>query len=73
MLLNEYRVCHNMDYRTGQQVSRSLKDNTECKAGCRLYDNTKRDNCIGIGDTFISEISSEVPKSEEQGLYYNCP
>ena len=62
-----------MDYRTGQQVSRSLKDDTEYKAGCRLYDNTKRYNCGGIGDTFISIISSEVPNSEEQCLDNNRP
>jgi len=62
-----------MDYRTGQQVSRSLKNDAEYKAGCCLYDNAKRYNCVDTGDTFISEISSEVPNSEEQSLYNNRP
>ncbi len=62
-----------MDYRTGQQVSRSLKDDTECQAGRPLYDNTERYNCIDTDDTFISDISPEVPNSEEQCLYNNRP
>lgn len=62
-----------MDYRTGKQVSRSLKNDTEYKAGHSLYDNAKRYNRADTGDAFISDISSEVPNAEEQGLYNNRP
>ena len=73
MSIYEYAVCDDVDKCAGDEVSGSLKDDTENQAGSGLKEDTTGNNCGSGGDTFLAVIGTEVPDAEEQGLYDNRP
>ena len=62
-----------MDKCTGDEVSGSLENDTESQAGSGLKEDAIGHNGGGSCNAFNAVIGTEVPQSEEQGLYDNRP
>ena len=69
----EYAVCDDVDKCTGDEVSCSLEDDTENQAGSGLKKDATGYNCGSGGNAFLAIVGTEVPQSEEHGLYNNRP